>query len=840
MPETTNSKEDELRYRAHYLRQDSRSFIFFAGIFIIIFILLITADYALWKDGWVFFGLLALRVSVIGLALAAISRSWEATNPAIFDRWAFAFGMYIALTNILVILSRPTGYLHSMMAELGGIIALFATLPDRTLYRVLPPLVMSIGSLACLFIVKEHLGFVAALTVVLTFLIAIIMGIRISGIYYNFRRSSFFAAEKIEFLYKSTQDSEKQYQLLVQNSHGIIYNLDPTGVFGFVSPSWTKLLGHDTADVIGRNFRKFVHTDDIAACEAFMMKTLETGEVLQGATYRVLHRDGSYRWHRSNIVPCFNEKNEIISFVGNAVDITEHINYQTQLQQARIAADEVSQAKSEFLALVSHEIRTPLNAIVGFSSLASGTSVQNKRREYLHIIEQSSLSLMELVNNILDMSKIEAGRLELETMPLNLHQLISAIENQFQAQAHLKKIGFRITPDKDMPLWVNSDPFRLRQILSNLLSNAIKFTSAGEVVCLIALINKADKDGFLTVRFEVRDTGIGIPEDKQPLLFEPFRQLDASITRKYGGTGLGLAIVQRLVRLMGGKITVTSREGSGSTFIVELPLQAIALPPAISKPEVSASNIPLSLLIVEDNKTNRILMHDTLTALGHTVTLAAGGNEAIEHVAREPFNLILMDLRMPGMDGIEVTRRIRSLEKDAGRARTPVIVVTADTDAHTREECLNAGIDAVVTKPAPLDRLIAIIAEYTVGITEVIQGKTAPEDEMPLLTLQTLNDMGQDARRIQKFSDILLADIKEEMSSLHTALQTQDRQTLEQAAHTLKGLCGHLQNPLLKDLAIRLQAQAKSAGLPELQANADLLQSTIDTVIAGRKQQEEI
>ena len=326
MPKTAISKEHELRYRIHYLLQDSRSFNFFSVIFIIIFALLITADYALWKDGWVFYGLLALRISVIGLALAAIFRSWKATNPATFDRWAFAFGMYIALTNILVILSRPTGYLHSMMAELGGIVALFATMPDRTLYRVLPPIVLCIGSLMCFFVVKEPLGFVAALSVFLTFLIAIIMGIRISSTYYNFRRSSFFTAEKIESLYKSAHDSEKQYQLLVQNSHGIIYTLDSTGVFGFVSPSWTKLLGHDTADVVGRNFRSFVHTDDIDACEAFMKKTVETGEVLQGAVYRVYHSDGSFRWHRSNIVPCFNSNNEIISFVGNAVDITEHVN----------------------------------------------------------------------------------------------------------------------------------------------------------------------------------------------------------------------------------------------------------------------------------------------------------------------------------------------------------------------------------------------------------------------------------------------------------------------------------------------------------------------------------
>ena len=840
MPEPPNSKEDELRYRVHYLRQDSRSFNFFAGIFIIIFILLITADYALWKDGWVFYGLVAVRISVIGIALAAISRSWKATIPAALDRWAFAFGMYLALTNILVILSRPTGYLHSMMGELGAVVALFATLPDRTLYRVLPPITLSIGSVVCFFIVKEPLGFVASLTVALTFLIANILGIRISGTYYNFRRSSFFAAEKIDFLYKTTSESEKQYQVLVQNSHGIIYTLDPTGIFGFVSPSWTKLLGHDTADVAGRNFRNFVHTDDIAACEAFMRRTVETGEVLQGAVYRVLHSDGSYRWHRSNIVPCFNDKNEIISFVGNAVDITEHVNYETQLKQARILADAASQTKSEFLALVSHEIRTPLSAIVGFSSLASKNTIPGKQKQYLHIIEQSSEALMELVNDILDMSKIEAKQLTLEKIPLNLHQMIQSIEQQFQPQTNLKNIGLRITLDKEVPVWVNSDPIRLRQILTNLLGNAIKFTEAGEVTCMISVINKPGEDASLHVRFEVKDTGIGIPEDKQPLLFESFRQLDASITRKYGGTGMGLAIVRRLVMMMGGKITVTSTERAGSTFIVELPLQAIAEPQAISKPEVSASNIPLSMLVVDDNKTNRILMHDTLTTLGHRITLAVDGNEALEHVASEPFNVILMDLRMPGMDGIEVTRRIRTLEKDAGRARTPVIIVTADTNVQTRETCMIAGIDAVLTKPAPLPKLIATIAEQTTGITVIIQGKTAPDDDMPLLTLQTLADMGHDIRRIKEFTNILLTDVKEEMSNLKAALQTHDRQALEQAAHTLKGLCAHLQNPRLKDLAMHLQAEAKSEALPELHASADLLQSTIDSIITGRRQQEEL
>ena len=266
-------------------------------------------------------------------------------------------------------------------------------------------------------------------------------------------------------------------------------------------------------------------------------------------------------------------------------------------------------------------------------------------------------------------------------------------------------------------------------------------------------------------------------------------------------------------------------------------MPAITAPPEMPEPVIRASSIPLSLLVVEDNKTNRILMHDTLTTLGHSVTLAINGNEALEHVAREPFHLILMDLRMPGMDGLEATRRIRTLEREAGRARTPVIVVTADTDVQTREDCLDAGIDAIVIKPAPLAKLTDIIAKHTKGTTAIVRGKTATAD-MPLLTSQSLSDMRNDVLRIRKFTGLLLTDVEEEMSNLQVSLQRQDRQALEQTAHTLKGLCSHLQDPLLKDLAMRLQAGAQLAALPELSATADLLQSAINKIIARERKME--
>lgn len=839
MPSVFNLARNELSYRQYFLRQDVHTFSVFAGGFIAVFLLLIMADYALWKDGWVFYGLLALRISFVALALIAIIRSMTTVVPAVFDRWAFALGMYIALTNILVILSRPSGYLHSIIGELVCIVVLFATMPDRLWYRTLPPVILSAGSLICFFSVKGRLGFVADLTVVLSFLVANVLGIRIANAYYSFRRESFFSAEEIKSLYQDTRDSEKQYQLLVQNSHGIIYTIGSDGLLSFVSPSWTKMLGHDPSEVVGRDFRTFVHLEDIPSCEVFLNKTVETGEIQQGAVYRVLHSDRSYRWHRSNIVPCFNERNEIISFVGNAVDITEQVQREAELVEARIAADTANQAKSEFLALVSHEIRTPLNAMVGFSSLAKTTSSPAVLRDYLEVIENSARTLMGLINNILDMSKIEANRIVLEAIPVNLRELLGMLATDYLLENAGKPLEFIFRLDDDVPEWVLTDPLRLRQILTNLLGNAFKFTPQGAVTLEVNCIGEPLDDGIVILLFSIQDTGIGIPEDKQSLLFEPFRQLDPSISRKYGGTGLGLAIVRRLVLLMGGDITVSSREGAGSTFVVKLPLQPSVAPVDQSRAGKREINAVLSVLVVEDNNANRRLMHDTLTVWGHSITLAIDGNEAIAHVASKPFDLILMDLRMPGLDGIEASRRIRILEKKAGRDRTPIIAVTADTDVSTQEACRLAGIDAVLAKPAPLDKLAALLAEHATGLP-VMTSVIISSDNTFMLSDQSLRDMGYDVERNREYAALLLTDIEEEMQHLVTALQTQDRQRLGLTAHTLKGLCAHLRDPLPKDLAHRLQTETASSSLSDLRETVNHLQDAINKVIAQRRQQESI
>jgi len=834
MPSSTESIEREYQYRSHFLRRDVRSFSVFCVIIIILFLLLIYADRELWKETSVFYGLLAFRLSVVALAAVVVIRSWTTVEPDVFDRWAFALGVYIALTNIPVILSRPAAYLNHINLELIAITVLYVMLPDRFWYRVLPPFILSVGSLILFFTVKAPIGIVGGLSIVLAYMIINTLGIIVSSAFYRYRRKSFFAAEEIASAYRRVQDSEQQYRLLVQNSHGIIYTIDARGFFSFVSPSWTRLLGHKPSEVVGRDYKDFVHSDDIPACEAFLRKTVETGKIQPGAGYRVLHADGSYRWHFSNIVPFYDERREIISFVGNAIDITEQVYHESELEQARREAEAANRAKSEFLALVSHEIRTPLNAIVGFSSLADKTTDPANFTHYMNIIKQSSQLLMELVNDILDMGTIEAGRLSLDVSPLNLHELVRSLGQQFQIQADQKRLGFRIDLYADTPVWVAGDPVRLRQIFTNLLGNAVKFTEAGEVVCTIAPADASGNNGSTTLRFEVRDTGIGIPEDKQALIFEPFRQLDPGIARRYGGSGLGLAIVQRLTAKMGGKISVASKEGGGSTFVVELPLPAVPPPPGRSEQGMEIFKAPLSVLVVEDNRANRRLLEDTLTSWGHQVATAGDGKKALEILADRSYDLVLMDLRMHGMDGIETTRHIRELEEKEGRVRTPVIAVTADTGAGVGEACRAAGIDAVLSKPAPMNALAALINEH-IGTLPLVGPAETGDDVFPLLTDQTLEDMKHEPERLVAFAALIREDIAAELQSLRMALDAGDRTSVALIAHTLKGLCSHLRDRRPMELAMRLQAEAEaqSSYLPGLRITADRMRDVYESMIAA-------
>jgi len=399
-------------------------------------------------------------------------------------------------------------------------------------------------------------------------------------------------------------------------------------------------------------------------------------------------------------------------------EIVQHTDIERQLQNAKAAADQASRAKSDFLAVMSHEIRTPLNAVMGFANLLSETKLDETQRGYLCTITGEGSRLGSLINDILDLSKIEEGRLALERLPFAPAETAHEVLRLLSARALEKNLELRFEAQLAGPLLVAGDPLRFRQILLNLVDNAIKFTPRGSVTLFLGWNPPAQggAQGSLTIR--VRDTGIGIPAEKRRDLFQMFMQADTSTTRRYGGTGLGLAICQRLVALMGGDISVQSTPGEGTEFSFALPAMPVALPaespPAEAAPVAAAGRRP-RILVVDDMETNRFLLEIFLSRQGFEPDLAAGGNEAVRLGTTRHYDAILMDLQMPDLDGYAATQRIRAAEP-LGQ-HTPIIALTASIAKGTRAKCLAAGMDEHLTKPLDLRKFKALLTNYVSGRT---------------------------------------------------------------------------------------------------------------------------
>jgi signal transduction histidine kinase/CheY-like chemotaxis protein len=522
-----------------------------------------------------------------------------------------------------------------------------------------------------------------------------------------------------------------------------------------------------------------------------------------------------------------------VLLTGAALALLAHqwamVATQRRLDYERAVAAASSRAKSEFLANVSHEIRTPMNALLGVAELLADTPLTTEQRRHVEIFRSSGQSLFELINDLLDLSKIEAGRLELHNAPLRLRALLEERIALLAPRAREKGLVLQLSVDSDVPAVVSGDPTRLAQTLTNLLGNAIKFTPAGSVT--LAVTREADP----MLCFAVTDTGIGIAPSKLETIFEPFTQADGSVTRAFGGTGLGLSITRSLVQLMNGTINVASTPGSGTTFSLHLPMPAAELPvlpeaAAAASPPERTAHAPLAVLLAEDNEVNVYLFESMLSGASCRIDVAPNGQSAVEQWRRTPYDVIFMDVQMPGMDGHAATRAIRQLEADSGRSRVPIYALSAHAFATDAQASLAAGCDAHLTKPVSRATLLNTLSMLRPPSMPPAPAPTASPRVPAVDDAEAVERMGGDRamyERVLQHASVFIIDWP---NSQDRALAAGDAEQAQRLSHDLKSIAATIGAHALADAARALeQAFGKP---PRLSPQLGTARAQVDAEIA--------
>ena len=754
-------------------------------------------------------------------------------------------------------------------------------------------------------------------------------------------------------------EGRERYRHIIDNANEIIYRADYRGRFTYVNPASMRITGYDEEELIGRNYLDLIDPDYREAAEHFYRHQFGTRQRASYFEFPLITKAGMRIWMGQNVLTVM-DGGRVAGYEAIARDITQRKGVEEELSRARDAALQSARAKSEFLANMSHEIRTPLNGVLGTAGLLLGTPLTPEQREYADMIRKSGESLLAIVNDVLDLSRIEAGKLTVEWVDFHLDDLIDHVTEDYAARAAAKRLKFRTFVVPDVIRSLRGDLNRIRQVLLNLVGNAVKFTDRGEIV--VTVMQPEYRDTRVTLRFLVTDTGIGIDPEAQQRLFNPFTQADGTTTRKYGGSGLGLAVSKQLVEAMGGEMGVISVPGEGSTFWFELPLQtqpesttaparrwnlnshrvlvvdpnevhrfmvsrqlastyveidevesaaegvaaahqkkysaivfdmqlndddgigfarrirsdrsldstrllmltsfgrrrhdvvafesagidAFLIKPARrtqlcdtlarliehdnevpmrAEPEEPKVPTRAQVLLVEDNSVNQLVAIGQLQRLGHACVVAASGSEALEAVSRQRFDIVLMDIQMPDMDGYEATRRIRQMPDPVGKV--PVVAITAHALAGEREKCIAAGMNDYLAKPVSLEQIGAVIRLWASKTSE--ETTTGPDvmesDDQYVLDRERVSSFLAISRTQDGFLEGLVKtfrqDVPSRIDALRAAASAGDVRDLANAAHAMKSSSGSVGAKRMLAMASSLEQAARAGRLDGAEAAID-------------------
>lgn len=604
------------------------------------------------------------------------------------------------------------------------------------------------------------------------------------------------------------------YHSIIKYSPDMLWKIDANKRYVFFSENWEQLTGQAIEKLIEENCIIGMHPNDVGNYYKQLMFAYDNKQTFR-IEYRLKTIAGKYKNILSRGNPIYGKNNGFCGFVGIDMDVTNDQKTKEELLKLKEAAEAANKAKSEFLANMSHEIRTPLNGIIGMTDLTLSTNLTEEQKENLSIVKNCAHTLLALINDVLDLSKIEAEKVIIEEIDFDINTLIKNVIHTNLVKAKEKYIQLYYNIDEEIPKILIGDAYRLQQVLNNLISNAVKFTDSGFVILNVNKINSINE--IFEIQFSVEDMGIGISEDEMKYIFKSFSQVDGSITRKYGGTGLGLTISQNLVKLMGGTIKVDSEKGKGSKFYF-----TIKLPEAkniIEESKLKVDDIKHlkneSILAVEDNNINKIVIKKILQEIGYSkIKTASNGLEALKLMENYNFDIILMDIEMPKLDGIQTTQIIREKEEESGK-HIPIIALTAYALKGDKEKFLSKGMDEYVSKPIDINELRETLNRVETNIckndTNIIRSYLKSNYD------NSENEFLQPDKEIKKN----LLDLISELN-LYFKVEKQiskNYEQIEKIAHDIKIKCEENDLRNIKTLAFKIELATRKKDDINIQIN---------------------